>query len=281
MSIGFGQDIITTLSYYVIGDPFSALSVFCPAKYAEYLYSAFIILRIYLAGIAFSLFTRSHGYRSLLTLCGTMIYVFSSYTLLTATLHPYFTNPLLCLPLLLGADRIFEKKGSGLYIVMIALSAITNFYFFYMLCLITFLYVVFRFFYAFGKPSPGVLMRYFIRFSAFSLLGIGIAMILLLPAAVNILGSGRIEAEVIVPPFYGGEYYINLPGAFLSGTAGYYSHLGYTGVGFLSVLILFTNLRKHKHECRFFAIAFLLLTVFLLIPFFGHLFNGMSYVTNR
>ena len=102
-----------------------------------------------------------------------------------------------------------------------------------------------------------------------------------LPAAVNILGSGRIEAEVIVPPFYGGEYYINLPGAFLSGTAGYYSHLGYTGVGFLSVLILFTNLRKHKRECRFFAIAFLLLTVFLLIPFFGHLFNGMSYVTNR
>ncbi len=282
MSIGFGQDIITTLSYYVIGDPFSALSVFCPAKYAEYLYSALIMLRIYLAGVTFSVYARAHGYRSAMTLCGSFIYIFSAYTLLASTLHPYFTDPMIYLPLLLlGIDRVFEKKGPGLYIIMIALSALTNFYFFYMLCLITVIYVIFRFFYTVRDHYFSELIRYFIRFLVFSLLGIGMALVLFLPTMLNILNSNRVGAEVIVDTFYDASYYLNCIGAFLSGSAGSYTHLGYTGVGLVSVLVLFMRLRKGKRKNRFWAAAFVLLTVFLLLPFFGHLFNGLSYVTNR
>ena len=282
MSIGFGQDIITTLSYYVIGDPFSALSVFCPAKYAEYFYSFLIALRIYLAGITFSIYARHHGYRSVLTLCGTMIYIFSSYTLLASTLHPYFTNPLIYFPLLLlGIDRIFEKKGAALYIIMIALSALTNFYFFYMLCLLVVIYVVFRFFYTVKTGYLKELIRYFVLFAAVSLLGIGMAMVLFLPTILSILGSNRVGADVIVRTLYDGKYYLNYIGAFLSGSAGYYTHLGYTGIAFIAVLVLLIRFRKGERKNRFMAAAFLLLTVFLLVPFLGHVFNGLSYVTNR
>ena len=54
MHIGYGSDILTTLHYYVIGDPLTLLSVFVPAEKTEYLYAFLIFLRIYLAGIAFS-----------------------------------------------------------------------------------------------------------------------------------------------------------------------------------------------------------------------------------
>ena len=51
MHIGYGSDNLTTLHYYVIGDPLTLLSVFVPEKDTEILYELLIFLRIYLAGI--------------------------------------------------------------------------------------------------------------------------------------------------------------------------------------------------------------------------------------
>ena len=39
MHIGYGSDILTTLHYYVIGDPLTLLSVFVPASKTEALYA--------------------------------------------------------------------------------------------------------------------------------------------------------------------------------------------------------------------------------------------------
>ena len=56
MHIGYGSDILTTLHYYVIGDPLTLLSVFVPEKDTEILYELLIFLRIYLSGITFSIY---------------------------------------------------------------------------------------------------------------------------------------------------------------------------------------------------------------------------------
>ncbi len=58
-SLGYGADIITTLHYYVFGDPLDLLSFFVPRRFTEYLYDFLIIFRLYLAGIAFSIYTFS------------------------------------------------------------------------------------------------------------------------------------------------------------------------------------------------------------------------------
>lgn len=49
---GYGGDILTTLHYYVIGDPLDLLSIACPTRYAVYLYSFLSLFRLYLAGWA-------------------------------------------------------------------------------------------------------------------------------------------------------------------------------------------------------------------------------------
>ena len=59
--IGFGNDIVTILHYYVIGDPLCLLSVFAPDKYMVNCYDVLMILRIYLAGLAFYAFCRCRG----------------------------------------------------------------------------------------------------------------------------------------------------------------------------------------------------------------------------
>ena len=54
-SLGYGGDILTTLHYYVIGDPLDLLSIACPTRYAVYLYSFLSLFRLYLAGLAWCL----------------------------------------------------------------------------------------------------------------------------------------------------------------------------------------------------------------------------------
>lgn len=60
-SLGTGSDILTTLNYYVIGEPLNLLFVFVSARYTEYLYDFLIILRLYFAGLAFMHFCRVMG----------------------------------------------------------------------------------------------------------------------------------------------------------------------------------------------------------------------------
>ena len=106
MHIGYGSDILTTLHYYVIGDPLTLLSVFVPASKTEALYAFLIFLRIYLAGIAFSRYSFYHKNSKQATFMGTMIYIFAGWTIYAAMKHPYFSNPMIYLPLiLLGIDK--------------------------------------------------------------------------------------------------------------------------------------------------------------------------------
>ena len=147
MHIGYGSDILTTLHYYVIGDPLTLLSVFVPASKTEALYAFLIFLRIYLAGIAFSRYSFYHKNSKQATFMGTMIYIFAGWTIYAAMKHPYFSNPMIYLPLiLLGIDKIYKKQKPYVFIWSVALAGLSNFYFFYMLGIFMVLYAIFRYF---------------------------------------------------------------------------------------------------------------------------------------
>lgn len=280
MSIGLGGDVITTFSYYAIGDPFAFLSVFCPMQYVEYLYVFLIFLRIFCAGITFSMYCRYHGMCSLYTLVGSFIYIFSAYPLNQGFSHPFFINPMVYLPLLfIGVDKMLKKEGNLLYIEMIAISALSNFYFFYMLCITIFLYVIFRYGMLYGLKLNKKAAHMFLKFLICSLLGIGMSFVLFYPAAMSILSSSRFSVDNYVPLLYPTKYYLELLVQF--STASFYQEsLGYTPLAFISVIVLFLK-RREKKVYPWLCAGFLLLSLFLLIPWFGHALNGMAYVTNR
>ena len=68
------------------------LSVFVPADKTEILYEVLIFLRIYLAGISFSIFCFYHKNPKQATFMGTLIYIFAGWTIYAAMKHPYFSN---------------------------------------------------------------------------------------------------------------------------------------------------------------------------------------------
>ena len=76
-NIGEGSDIMATLHYYVIGDPFTVFSVFVPESFMYIYYAGIIILKMYLAGIAFSYLCFKTGRTSnYAILAGSLTYVF-------------------------------------------------------------------------------------------------------------------------------------------------------------------------------------------------------------
>ena len=139
-----GSDILTTLHYYVIGDPLTLLSVFVPEKNTEILYEILIFLRIYLAGITFSIYCFYRKNPKQATFIGSLVYIFAGWTIYASMKHPYFSNPMIYLPLvLMGIEKVYKKEKPYLFICATAVAAMSNFYFFYMISIFMVLYAAF------------------------------------------------------------------------------------------------------------------------------------------
>ena len=143
-----GSDILSALHYYVIGDPLNLISLIIPSKYAIFAYSALVLFRFYLAGLAFCALAKYKRLPVLNSAAGSLIYIFSGYALYLAIRHPSFLNPFIYFPLIiLGVEKIFDKKRPYLFILTIFISAISSFYFFYLISLFTVLYIFIRLFF--------------------------------------------------------------------------------------------------------------------------------------
>jgi uncharacterized membrane protein YfhO len=278
-SIGYGSDILTTLHYYVIGDPLNLLSVFVPASKTEYLYNFLVIVRLYLSGIAFSAYCEKINKPRFAMLCGSLIYAFCGFSLYAAVRHPYFINPMIYFPLLLiGIEKIFERQRPYLFIVMVCISAVSSFYFFYMLSILIFIYAVIRFFSIYEKDRIKNIFKYLGRFTLYYSTGLLIACIMFLPVVILTLSTNRMDIRHIVPIIYPKSYYIKFLAGFITmGSPGSWVCLGYPGVSLIAVIYFLSQ----KKANRYIKIWFTLLTLFLMLPVMGHILHGFSYVSNR
>ena len=278
-TIGLGGDVIQTLSYYVVGDPLTLLSALVPRAYTEYLYDFLIILRLYLAGLSFSaLALHLKKNNRFYTLIGAMIYVFSSYVTYFGTRHPYFINPLIYLPLIiLGAEYIFKKRKPWIFMLSIALAAVSNFYFFYMIVIVTVLYVAVRMFDFLPRIHPKEIFRQLAPFVCYAAVGVLMGCVLFYPSVMTLLGSNRTTSTAVVELFYPLKNYINM--FFTLGSTFALRNealIGHLPLVFPAIFLLW---RRKGH--RTLKILLTICLIFLIFPFFGYLLNGMSYVTNR
>lgn len=278
LSIGYGADIITTLHYYVIGDPLDLLAIGVPIRYTEYLYEFLIVLRVYLAGLAFSYYAKSHGNGKSATIIGSLVYCFCGYVLVAAVRHPYFTNPMIYYPMILvGADRILEKKKPGLFIGMLGIACISNFYFAYMICALTVLYVVIRYFSMQESFQLKAALGMCMKFVFFALIGVAMAGVLMIPVINVLMSTHRMGASNNILTVYPLQYYIKLFSNFATSNNDYWTCMGLSAISIIAVILLFMKKKQNK-ELK---IAFVIMTAMLMIPYVGHVMNGFSYVSNR
>ena len=280
LNIGFGSDVVGTLNYYCIGDPLDLLSGLVPKTYMEYVYTFFILLRIYLAGLAFSAFAfyKNVGYKE--TLIGAFTYSFSGYVLIYGIKHPLFVNAMIYLPMLLiGLDKILKKEKSIMFTIMITISLISNFYFFYILTIAMVLYAMYR---VCDLHKTKLVKKYvtaFFRCTGYYLIGILNAMILFLPVLYAFSNTKRSGVSAFPAILYNKDYYISIFTHIVSyGTIGAQTNLGYCSI---SVILFAILLCKKGEKYNIYRIFSIISCLGLILPIVGFGMTGFSYVANR
>lgn len=278
-SIGLGNDIVSTLHYYAVGDPLNLLSVFVPEAYTDYLYSALAVVRMYLAGLTFSIYMLHRNSNASAVVTGAFAYAFSGFAIRAATVHPFFMTGMVYAPLIfLGIDLILEKKSPLPYISGIALIVMSNFYFAYMTCIMMIIYSALRYFSINKKSGLKTLAGTVGKFALYTVNGFLIPMIIFLPQIENVLSTDRLNADNALTVLYDPNYYVKLIDAVTNPSAGNkWVAIGYTGIALLSIFVCFVRAKKHKNI----VISFCIALVAACFPVFGHVLNGFTYVINR
>ena len=282
MSLGYGADILSTLNYYAIGDPLNLLYGFVSPKNTETMYDFMIVLRMYLAGITFIMYARKMKKRSYGTVIGALVYVFSGFCFRLGLRHPFFINPMIYFPVLcLGIEKIYQRERPYVFIFAVCVSAMSNYYFLYMLTIFAVIYAWIRFY----KYTEENKMKNFcltiLKFGMYYTLGIAMAAVILLPSVIGFLGNGRygngVDWKSLI--VYPGKYYLLFIENFIGyGNMGSNTNAGYLPiVGIVVLFTLFSQRMKHKK----YRVAFIASIIALILPIFGYAFNGFSYANNR
>lgn len=282
MSLGYGADILSTLNYYAIGDPLNLLYGFVSPKNTETMYNFMIVLRMYLAGITFIMYARKMKKRSYGTVIGALVYVFSGFCFRLGLRHPFFINPMIYFPLLcLGIEKIYQRERPYVFIFAVCVSAMSNYYFLYMLTIFAVIYAWIRFYKYSEENKIKTFFLTILKFGMYYTLGIAMAAVILLPSVIGFLGNGRYGngadwKSLIVYP---GKYYLLFIENFIGyGNMGSNTNAGYLPiVGIVVLFTLFSQRMKHKK----YRVAFIASIIALILPIFGYAFNGFSYANNR
>lgn len=278
-SLGMGNDIITTLHYYGLGDPLNLIGLLCPSSHLIYMFQFLIILRLYLSGISFSLYcfnkNRTDYYS---VLAGTLIYVFSFYCVFSSLHHPFFVNVCIYFPLmLLGTDKIFKNEKPIIFILSVFISAMSNFYFFYMEVILEIFYCIYKVVLKYSYKDYKLIISYVCKFIIYSIIGVLLSAIIFLPVILVYLSGDRASINYSYLITYNWEFYRELLSSFVYyADSSNFTYLGYNSISLVAIFLLFKNKKYKKYK-----LAFLILTAMLCIPIFGAFLNGLSYIANR
>ena len=277
-ALGEGNDILQTMQFYVAGDPFCYLTALCPASLMHHFYALLVLLRVFLAGITFSAmcFYISPKSGRYATLAGSLTYAFCMWNIVNITRHPFFINPLIFFPLIiLGVERILREQKIKTFILAVFLSALGNFYFFYQIVLLTVIYVAVRLIFFYRKEVKKMLLT-LLRIAIYSVIGTMMAGAIILPTLFAFLSDARTDIGLSMKWMYNLTYYNGLLGYVFGTNWDYWLCLSLAAPTIVAMLYILTEKKRGMLKCLLAICA-----VLMMIPAFGQIFNGMSYVSNR
>lgn len=276
-NIGLGLDVIGQYSYYVIGDPFAYISLIFPMDKLEAAYNILVLLRIYCVGLAFISYCKYTKKKKFNTILGAIIYTFCGFILYAGVRHPYFTNAAIFLPLtLLGIEKLLKENKKISLAFIIFFSLVSNYYFFYMITIISVLYGVIKYILEYNQGIKVFLNKIGSAILCY-IIGVLMAGVIILSTIYAFINSARTESLQVSN--YASQFYEFFFMGIVSMRHKNWTAIGVSSVILLMIPILFTKL-KNK-EARSFLVLFIITTTMLLIPQVASMMNGFSFPNNR
>jgi len=277
--IGLGDDIIRAFTHNAQADIFTLCAAFIQPENIEVYYNIVVVLRMILAGLSFAAFCVYMKQKNWASILGALIYTYSGYSIFAAVRHPTFIIAMVYTPvLLIGVDKILNKKSPIIFIIAVFLSALTGFYFIYMETIFLFIYILIRI-HSLGKGH--YFKRVFfngLRVVGSYLVGMMMACIILIPMIIGFFGSSRsshINTSHLL--FYAADQNFTLFTSSISVRAGW-DWIGMAAIILVAATVLLVKKVPYK---KYLLITFLTLLAFRCIPLGGLIFNGFGYVSGR
>lgn len=280
-NLAFGQNILPILNPFDgVGDPLLLLSALVPVKYSEILYNFLVVLRMYLAGIAFAMFCFYKKKTNVGTLLGALIYVFCGYTLYAGVRHPSFLNPMIFLPIMLiGIDKIIKGDKPYLFILSVFVAAANSFYFMYINTIFIFIYALTLYFHEHRKSTIKEFLNIFSKGVGSYILGLIMAGFIFLPSVLAFLTSARggYKSDPGNLLLYDIGYYYKLLPRFVVTWASW-KYISLSIIALFAIVVLIMRRRKgYRHLKWLLGICL----IFYVSPLGGYITNGFSYVSGR
>lgn len=282
-TIGQGEDIITTFANYGLGDPLTAIGVFVPARYTEILYGILVAVRLYLSGVSFLIYSEGMRWNRQSSVYGALVYTFCGFAVWSVK-DPFFLNAMIYLPLILyGIERVVKKRKPLPLMAGVLFSALSGYYFFYMIVVGAIVYFAARAYRIYGRNVKSIGMAG-LRCLAAGLAGVMTAGALVVPLIYGFAGSSRTKAFTSVSSLlvYDFEYYKNMLAHLFMVT----EHNGADSVGYFSMSVvvfaaLYLLVMKRDRSSASMRNGVIWCILAVASPFVGYVMNGFGYVTNR
>lgn len=189
-----GAPAVGSYSFYTLGSPFVWPLALLPQQLIPYGISVMAVLKHATACLTSFLFFRRVVRDERLALTGSVLYVFSSFTVVNTQFY-HFTEVIAFFPLiLLGLEiAMSDAPQPGLLALFCGLNALVNYYFMLGSALLAALYFAFRFFSGDWRPARSVRRVALVVFEC----GVGCALagVLLLPSLMHMLTITRTGAS--------------------------------------------------------------------------------------
>ncbi|MCF0103828.1 MAG: YfhO family protein [Eggerthellaceae bacterium] len=278
--VGYGAEYLF-LVFSCFGNPINLLAVFATEDTAEFLLYLTVPLTLYLSGLSFIVLCHYFKFEKFYIFFAALTYCFAGYSFIAFS-QIFMLYPLVLSPLtVLGLEKIFKEKKYLLFTVVMILNFGYSVEHSFNVFLLTVLYFLVR---SFIPEEPfrfkDFILRVF-KIFLFAFFAFIIASPLLNPQIGGILMNSRLGLDRPFDPFYPSPYYSKSVGLYLSVVqVGPDCYSGFFAIFILCLFVMLFRKKKDKSTKRL-LVFFLILTIFMLIPIFGRIFNGFAYANNR
>ncbi len=199
-SLGMGGDILSTLNWHGLGNPFYLLALGAKNEQLPLIFSLLTVLQLFLGGLGFYTFCRKLETPRAGAVTGAWLYVFTGFYPLAAE-HPIMAHAVFYLPLLLlGCEKVLRRESPLLLALAVFGMALTGFYFLFICSVALALYLLLRV-WAMGKrPWWREALQNAVRALAAYLAGLCMACPVFLPGVLGYFESARTGAGQPIGP---------------------------------------------------------------------------------
>ncbi len=187
-----GTSMVGALSFYLLGSPFFWLSLLLPGADYVIMVPCLLVLKFAVAGTGAYCYAKQYVSQHRWALLASVLYAFSGYQLANMNYNHFHDVTALFPFLLLALDAAVKRDKKLAFAVMVALCALTNYFFFAAIVVFLVLYFAAQVLWGEYRITP----RLFGRLALESLLGVGLAMVLLLPNVFFVLGNPRVSDSI-------------------------------------------------------------------------------------